>query len=256
MTHPLRRCGRRRRILLAGLILAALPGGNSPGPDNPPKYEATDRYEPRMVEGWPVLVNKQFLADRPELADRTLTLLRSQLYQVARRLPPKAVETLRTIKIWVEEHEPHHPCMTYHPDAGWLLEHGMNPEKARCVEISDARNFLSWTFDQPWMLLHEMAHGYHHQALEKGFQNPEIKATYDRAMKKGTYRSVLRIGGKVEKAYAATDPQEYFAEGTEAFFGTNDFYPFVRAELKRHDPELFALLGKLWGGPEAARPDR
>ena len=25
---------------------------------------------------------------------------------------------------------------------------------------------------------------------------------------------------------------EYFAEASEAFFGTNDFYPFVRAELR------------------------
>ncbi len=40
---------------------------------------------------------------------------------------------------------------------------------------------------------------------------------------------------------------EYFAEATEAFFGTNDFYPFVRAELSRHDPEMADLLVKLWG---------
>ena len=40
---------------------------------------------------------------------------------------------------------------------------------------------------------------------------------------------------------------EYFAESTEAFFGTNDFYPFVRAELKQHDPKMFDLLWKLWG---------
>jgi hypothetical protein len=39
---------------------------------------------------------------------------------------------------------------------------------------------------------------------------------------------------------------EYFAEATEAFFGTNDFYPFVRAELLQHDPELFKLLETLW----------
>ena len=36
-------------------------------------------------------------------------------------------------------------------------------------------------------------------------------------------------------------------EGTEALFGTNDFYPFVRSELKTHDPETHALLRKLWG---------
>jgi Mlc titration factor MtfA (ptsG expression regulator) len=50
-----------------------------------------------------------------------------------------------------------------------------------------------------------------------------------------------------DKAYAMTNPQEYFAENTEAFFGKNDFEPFDRAELKRTDPEMHALLAKLWG---------
>ncbi|MFH1718606.1 MAG: hypothetical protein ABIF19_14725 [Planctomycetota bacterium] len=40
--------------------------------------------------------------------------------------------------------------------------------------------------------------------------------------------------------------QEYFAECSEAFFGTNDFYPFVRSELKQHDLQMHELLVKLW----------
>ena len=46
---------------------------------------------------------------------------------------------------------------------------------------------------------------------------------------------------------ALNNDQEYFAEATEAFFGTNDYFPFVRAELKQHDPEMFELLHELWG---------
>ena len=44
----------------------------------------------------------------------------------------------------------------------------------------------------------------------------------------------------------SANAKEYFAEASEAYFGTNDFYPFVRAELKKHDPEMFRLLEKLW----------
>ncbi len=234
-------------LILAGLLL---PGSL----DEPEKFEPTDHYEVRQVEGWTVLVNRKFLAEEPELADRALTLLRFQLYQVARRLPEKAVESMRGIKIWLEEKVPSPPCMAYHPDAGWLKRHGINPDKARCVEIANARNFLAWTFDQPWMVLHELAHGYHHQILDKGFDNPEIKAAFDQAMEGGKYRSVLRSSGKVDKAYATTNPMEYFAEATEAYFGTNDFYPFVQAELKEHDPEIFALLAKIWGTGPDGRP--
>jgi len=239
-------------IRLAFVMLAGL--GFATPLDNPPKFEPTEAYETRPLEGWTIVVNKKLLAEQPELADRTLTLLRFQLYQVARRLPEPAVKSLQGIKIWVEENEPHHPCMAYHPSDGWLRDHGMNPDKARCVEIANSRNFLKWTFDQPWMVLHELAHGYHDQVLEKGFGNPEVKLAYDQAMKTGRYQSVLRSSGKSEKAYAATNPMEYFAEATEAFFGTNDFYPFLRAELNQHDADMAALLARLWGTRLDRRP--
>ena len=231
-------------ILALGLLALATPSRSHAA-----DFDPTDRYEVRQVEGWSVVVNKGLLADRTGLADRTLTLLKDQLYQINRIVPAEAVEAIKKVRIWVEEDEPHHPCMAYHPDAGWLREHGMNPEKARCVELANARNFLDWTEDQPWMVLHELAHAYHDQALEGGFDNAEVRAAFDRAMKAKLYDSVLQIRGKDEKAYATTNPMEYFAEASEAFLGTNDFYPFVRAELRRHDPEMYALLQKLWHKP-------
>ncbi len=136
--------------------------------------------------------------------------------------------------------------MAYHPDADWLREHGMNPEKARCVEIANAENFLKWTKEQPWMVLHELAHAYHHQFLEDGYKNPEIRAVYESGIKEKRYDSVLYFNGKLVRAYASNNPMEYFAESSEAFFGSNDFFPFVRAELKRHDPDMEALVKKLW----------
>lgn len=41
---------------------------------------------------------------------------------------------------------------------------------------------------------------------------------------------------------------EFFAEASAALFGTNDFFPFVRAELASHDPD--ALVRRLWGAGE------
>ena len=190
-------------------------------------YEPSDRYEVRQIEGWTVIVNKTFLAKQAKLAEETLALLREQLRQVVRSVPPAAVKKLRTIHFWVEEKELQNLCMTYHPGIEWLLDHGKNPEKARCVELANARNFLKWTEEQPWMILHELSHGYHHQFLTRGFENPEIKKAFDHAIKAKRYESVLRSNGKTEKAYATTNPMEFFAEGkTRArHFGKNDFYP-------------------------------
>jgi hypothetical protein len=208
--------------------------------------EPTENYETRAIEGWTARVHRDFPRDAPELADRTLSLLADQLRGIVRMVPPKAVENLRKIVIWVEREEPHHPCMAYHPDAGWLRDHDMNPEKARCVEIANAANFLDWCRAQPWMVLHELAHGYHHQFVDRGFENPEIAAALDRARESKTYEKVLHVNGREQRHYALTNPMEYFAEASEALFGANDFYPFVRAELQRHDPEAHALLRRLW----------
>lgn len=221
------------------------PAKRAEKPEAPP-CEPTSHYEERRIEGWRVLVNRGFLRDDPELSGETLKLLSAQLYQVRRAVPEAAVAKLQKVAIWVERAEGHHPCMAYHPDAGWLRDHNMNPDKARCVEIAGAKNFLRWTLDQPWMVLHELAHAYHDQFLD-GFGNREIAAAYKAAIEAKRYESVLHVRGGDRKAYATTNPMEYFAENTEAYFGTNDFYPFVRPELKKHDPAAYELLEKLWG---------
>ena len=59
--------------------------------------------------------------------------------------------------------------------------------------------------------------------------------------------SVLDRGKRVcvhERPYATSHMAMLDAE---AYFYRNDFYPFVRAELKEHDPAMFELLVKIWG---------
>ena len=103
----------------------------------------------------------------------------------------------------------------------------------------------------PNFALHELAHAYHDRVLPQGFGNPEIRAAYEKAQASGKYDRVERWHGNgkpntFERAYAMTNPQEFFAENTEAFFSRNDYFPFTRDELKQHDPDTFALLEKLW----------
>jgi hypothetical protein len=217
-----------------------------PKPIGQPPWDAAAAYEQRTVLGWKVFVNRKFLGGNPGLADRTLVHLQDHLYRIGHRLPPRAVGKLRQIPVWVEEKHPKHPCMCYHVSAEWLRSNGMNPDKAGAVEIANAVNFLEWTKQQPWMVLHEMAHGYHHRFLHEGHDNKEVLRAYRSAMERKLYDSVLDSAGGKRKHYAANNQMEYFAEATEAYFGANDFYPFVRAELKVHDPAGFALIGKLW----------
>ena len=40
-----------------------------------------------------------------------------------------------------------------------------------------------------------------------------------------------------------------FAEMSETYWGTNDFFPFVRAELAEYDPQTYAMVKKMWESP-------
>ena len=79
-----------------------------------------------------------------------------------------------------------------------------------------------------------------------GVDNQDLLDAFTNAQINKQYESVKRYNGEMQKHYALTDVKEYFAEGTEAYFGTNDFYPFINAELKKHDPILYKLLEKVW----------
>ena len=107
----------------------------------------------------------------------------------------------------------------------------------------------------PNFALHELAHAYHDRVLAKGFGNDEIKAVFANAKSKGLYDLVEQRFGdgrsaKV-KAYAITNPMEYFAECSEAFFSANDFFPFTRDQLTKHDPAMGVLLERLWGASKS-----
>ena len=229
---------------------AARPKAAETKPEKPPKppFEPTSAFELQRVEGWPVLVHKKVLAKK-DLWERTLRQLRVQLYNITRMVPPKAVERLREVRIWVEEN-PRVTCMCYHPSEGWLRGHDFNPEKAGSVELGGPETFLDWTRHQPWMVLHELAHAYHHQVI--GYDHPGVRAAYEKAKEAGSYESVLYFRGNEKKAYALNNDQEYFAELTEAWFGTNDFYPFVRAEVLKHDAEAAKVLEDVWENPPEA----
>ncbi len=232
---------RRIRICSLSLVLLCMSGA---APATKPAFTPTADYTRKTIRGWSVLVNNELLAKHPKVAADCLELLDHKLYDITRVVPPKALEKLQRVPIWLESNDPLFPGGCYHPSRQWLIEHGLNPEKAKGVELANARNFLKWTIDQPSMVLHELAHAYHDQVL--GYDHAEVHAAYVRAKESKSYDSILRGGGRMEKAYAMNNDQEYFAELTEAYFGTNDFYPFVRAEVKQYDPKMYELLKKVW----------
>ncbi|RJP22077.1 MAG: hypothetical protein C4527_22370 [Candidatus Omnitrophota bacterium] len=206
-------------------------------------YFVSAPYTVKFIQGWTVHVENRLLKEKP-LGQDVLNLLDNKLYEINRVVPDRALADLRRVPIWADLEAKKFPCAVYHPSADWLKENGFDPQKAQSVHIANATNFIHWTLDQPFMMLHELSHAYHHQVL--GYDNPMIKQAYEHAVSSGSYDWVMRYNGQMQKAYALNNDQEYFAELSEAFFGTNDYYPFVRAEIMHHDPEMHEILKTVW----------
>ncbi len=184
-----------------------------------------------------------------DLGRRALRFLENKLADIKAVVPADRLRKLQAVRIVVDLDCGGLVPMQYHPSAGWLRANGYPADLEKCVHIPRAaelptrRNIR----EQPWVILHELAHAYHDQVL--GFDEPRIKKAYAAYKKSGRGARTLLYDGRRVRHYALTDHKEFFAEMTEAYFGANDFFPFNRAELKEAEPEVHKLLAAIWEAP-------
>jgi hypothetical protein len=202
----------------------------------------------QKIEGWTIRVDNRLLeGEHKPTGDQALKLLAARLIAITTVMPEKSLEKLRSVTIQIDLNHGKLTAMQYHPSAGWLKANGYSPELARCVHIPEVSDFLSPSENlrMPSVVLHELAHAFHDQTI--GFDDPRVVAAWEKFCKNESYKSVMTTLGHNRDHYGLTNPQEFFAEMTESYFGTNDFYPFVAGELQQAEPEVFALLKEIWG---------
>ncbi len=203
-------------------------------------------YRTEQIEGWTVHFQTELEAE-PDLQSDVARLLGVKLWEVSSRLPQEVVERLREVPIRM--HLDREGCAggVYHPSADWLEDHGYPRSWARGVEFGNARNFLGWTRTQPSMVLHELAHAWHHQVL--GYEHRGILDAFERVKSSRALEETLYVTGGSKRAYALNNEMEFFAEMSEAWWGTNDYYPFVKVEVMESFPALPELLESSWRMP-------
>jgi hypothetical protein len=202
----------------------------------------------RNIEGWTVRVDERLLQPPHDaLGSRTLRLLEAKLADITYVVAAERLTQLQTLPIVLDLVHGELRTMQYHPSAGWLEAHGYARDLEKCVHIPEAADLPTARSinQQPWVILHELAHAYHDQVL--GFDEPRILAAYEQFKRSGRGDAALLYDGKRVRHYGLTDHKEFFAEMTEAYFGMNDFFPFNRAELMTAEPEIFQLLQSIWG---------
>lgn len=173
-------------------------------------------------------------------------------------IPEKALKVMKKRPIWLEEKNMNNSngegAAWCHTEAGQGTTFGGLAAKEFCVEITNYTNYVAWSKqNQPLMVLHELCHLYHGQALG-GSANTTISNAYNNAKKQNLYTKAkyrYETGGKVyqlnDQAYCMNTVWEYFSEMCEAYWGENDYYPFNYEDLKSHDPVGFAMCESIWG---------
>ncbi len=202
----------------------------------------------RQIEGWTIRVDQRLLSgEHKEKGAKALSVLQSKLVAITILVPQKALTDLKKVIIQMDLDHGKLRAMQYHPSSGWLKSHGYNEQLARCVHIPHVDGLLSPSSNRrmPLVILHELAHAYHDQIL--GFDEKRILAASKQFRESGKYESILTYGGQRGKHYALTDHKEFFAEMTESYFGSNDFFPFVAGELKQEEPAVYQLMENIWG---------
>ncbi|NBY02795.1 MAG: hypothetical protein EBQ87_12565 [Planctomycetes bacterium] len=86
------------------------------------------------------------------------------------------------------------------------------------------------------VLLHELAHCYHHQVL--GWNHELIKDAYQNAKNQKLFDL---------KSYLMSSDKEYFAELTTAYLDKHLSIPRSREEIKEKDIQGYGLMQKIWG---------
>ena len=238
---------------LVGLLLLATSNTASAGEpkpqDKPAKAKAV-RFDPVVqdIEGWTVHVDPAMLeGDHQKEGAAALKMLANHLQRIAILVEGEQLDKMQKLEIWIEHHHPTLGGMQYHPGLRWLESNGHDPRLVKKVHIPRAKALLSrqQMIKHPAVVLHELAHAYHDQCLS--FGREDVIELYKIAKANHSYEKSLLYTGSRVRHYALTDHKEYFAEATESYFYRNDFYPFVRAELKEHDPALHDLMVEIWG---------
>jgi len=222
-----------------------LQDGGAQAKPEPPKPAS---HTTRNIEGWKVRVDDRLLATPNDvLGTRALRFLEYKLSDIKAVVTAGPLEKLLAVTIVLDLSHGKLRPMQYHPSAGWLGDNGYSTDLAKCVHLPVAadlptpRNIV----EQPWVVLHELAHAYHDQVL--GFEEPRILKAYEDFKRSGHGDKALLYNGTRVRHYGLTDQKEFFAEMTESYFGMDDFFPFNRAELMTAEPEIYELMQAIWG---------
>ena len=196
---------------------------------------ATDSWEhcEGDLAGWLVALPLELLTIEPLLAEDLIVQLDSDLNQINALLPQSALDLLRRVRLVVE--------LDAMSALGFYRPWGGGGE----IHLLRAEGYLDLKEYSTGLLVHELAHAWHHQAL--GWSDPSIQEAYDEAMEAELYASPPPAWlSSAAGDYAGRNKNEYFAVLSSAWFWFSHHSPYDREGLLEHDPVGALVVEEAW----------
>jgi hypothetical protein len=240
----------------AFLVDASVQAQIAPGPDttdyrNPPRDYVTQR-----VGDLAISIEKQLDDENPELARRAVARLAASREEALQMLPPSSRAELRAIPFFLmygtQARGGGRDNGIFYARSGAPLKRPLLDARwGNVIVVRSARNYAGisdfWAIKS---VIHELSHAHH--LLHHASDDPELVDAWQRAVRDGFYRQVVdETGRKIDTAFAAVNPLEYFAELSAMYFYGCNYPPKNRSELVKYDPRGAALIEKWWGVPGA-----
>ena len=199
------------------------------------------------VRGFSIYVEKTLEESSPDDVTTFLELAEANLTRLEPMVRPEDLARLRTVNIWLTDNTCGRAAGWFHRSTAgpWLERNGRPTAMAGGTEFCRA-DYLVKNDTLSNYLLHELAHGFHHHYLTDGFDNDVIEDAYERQDVLQLYYHVLDADGRYDEAHANSNAIEYFAHLSTKYLGTDDEFPFVRAELRHHDSWGWQVTDAAW----------
>jgi hypothetical protein len=204
------------------------------------------------IEGFPTLWHPD-CARQAEVCRVAAAAAADDLRRVKREVPCSALRVVTTVRTVFSLGDPPQSGPPwgsgpryYHAEAVWLVASGIGADRLGVVEIADTAAYVRRRAQKPAILLHELAHAY----LDRTGERHAVETAFRQAQDSGRYDSVWKRDWTLEMgtaaSYAMRSPDEYFADLSEAYFWTNEWYPFKRFQLVDFDPAGAEMVRRLW----------
>ena len=206
-------------------------------------------YDSRTVGPFHVYVSPEYKLHESRVLQECMRVLEDNAKRLQESLPAEALQKLAVVPIWLEYEADSLYGGRYLPSQDWLAANGMTRAKAKSIEFT--RSLAAFLNSKRNPLLHELAHAYHDLVLS--LSDASIWSAYQHARLGGLYNAVRDSTGVWQQAYAMQNYAEFFAELSEAYFGTNDLFPFTREDLRKYDPDSYRVVSDAWERPNVQR---